>query len=163
MAKQLKLTTTKRINIHHRYRQITWHKGKIIKNTTWHPPKIKYMWRTTVAINYEWHNKYFSYKVTMYGKHKKDMTDKQKLYDEATAAFEEHRGYTLQELEDAGELIRIGYEKPAKIRYEKHMIGRTEPKDEFLREGRRTKKVSKTFYMKHFFKKKWKKITDYMG
>lgn len=153
-TRQLKLTHTKRVHIHRykgryitktkakqlgikgKYRQRTWHKGLIIKDVKWKPPTIKFMWRTTVAINYAWHRKYYSYKVNQYAKHKRDLKNRYQLTADVYAKFKEYRGYTVGDLQESGNQIRIGYEAPTKIKLEKRVVNTTEYQDEYLRKGR---------------------------
>lgn len=118
------------------YYQETRMKGVIIKAPRWKPPKVAYMWRTTVAINYQWHRVYYSYKVTVYAKHRKDLPSQTELEEITKDKFEIERGYTVQELADAGQQIRIGYEKPTKIKRDEKLMGETIAKDEKLRDKR---------------------------
>lgn len=153
--KQRKLVTTKRITKYRNpktgkfirkahakrwkykgeYYQETRMKGVIVKAPRWKP--VTYMYRTTLAINYPWHRKYFSLKITVYAKHKKDLPSEKDLEEILLREFQNRRGkYSFEELVEAGQQIRIGYEKPTKIKEDKKLIGETVVSDEKLRDAK---------------------------
>jgi len=172
--KQIKLSISKRITVYRsktgrfiskqkakslgikgKYRQVTWYKGEIIKDIAWRPPKIKYMWRTTIAINYSWHDKYYSYKITAYAKKKKDLPKGEDLRKLLEEKFKEYRGYSIEELREYGSMLRVGEEEPTKkIRLDQKQINLSPiTKDEYLRDGRRLKgkRGLKTFFILYLF------------
>ena len=139
----IRKATAKRYKIKGEYYQETRMKGKLVKVTKWKPPVIAYMYRTTLAINYAWHRKYYSYKVTVYAKHRKDLPSKEQMRTILYEKFKDYRKYTVQDLKDSGMQIRIGHEKPVKIRLDKSVVDTTTYKDELLRRKRRIRRGKK--------------------
>src|SRR4030042_597261 len=123
--KQKKLIQTARMKDRWgHYRQITRDsKGRIIKNVKWKPEKK--MFRVTVCCNYVIHHNYYAYRVTACSKNIGKLRSKiDEMEQKCRDGAEKEMGYTVEEMEEGGALIYMGFEgfeKGSKIqvKYEK--------------------------------------------
>jgi len=124
---------TKRVNIRHHYRQITWINGKIAKNVAWKPTRK--MHRMSVCINYYIRETYYSMRLQIWAKTRKELMDNIDQYkQDAIKELEKYLGYPENMWWFR---YKIGIEYPTKMPYDKKLIGTQYPE---------TKEISKQQY-----------------
>ena len=123
--KQIKLIQTARMKDRWgHYRQITRDsKGRIIKNVKWKTEKK--MFRVTVCCNYVIHHNYYAYRVTAWSRNVgKLRSKKDEMEQKCRDGAEKEMKYTIEEMEESGALIYMGFEgfeknNKIQVKYEK--------------------------------------------
>jgi len=134
MRKQRKLVTSKRMKRKGKYYQVTRdYKGRFLKIEKW-TPKIKTMYRLTLAINYYVHHKYYSFKVQAWHRNKSTLKRRSEpLEKELKLKLEKRLGYPES---DFWFEVRVGKEFE-KVPFDSRLVGTEEFTDEFLREKKK--------------------------
>jgi len=130
---------TKRVNRRHKYREITWIWSKkrnrylIAKDVAWKPTRK--MHRMSVCINYYIRETYYSMRLQIWAKTRKELMDNIDQYkQDAIKELEKYLGYPENMWWFR---YKIGVEYPTKMPYDKKLIGTQYPE---------TKEISKQQY-----------------